>query len=70
MRDVVTHVRSSSVNEEFSPEERARASAYHRPLYFALLVDLAISVALFAALAWSSLGNWFFSPLEDRKSVV
>jgi STE24 endopeptidase len=58
------------MNEEFSPEERVRASAYHRPLYLALLADAAISVVLFAALAWSSLGDWLFSPLESVSPVA
>src|SRR5213593_1686522 len=28
------------MNDEFSPNERARARAYHRPLYLALLADV------------------------------
>ena len=55
---------------DFSVEERARATAYHRPLYLALLADAAISVALFAALAWSSLGDRLFSPLESLSPVA
>ncbi|HKN64001.1 MAG TPA: M48 family metalloprotease [Gaiellaceae bacterium] len=53
------------MNSEFSRDERARARAYHRPLYLALLADLALSVGLLAALAWSSLGDWLFSPLDS-----
>ena len=67
---MVTHVPSLRVNDEFSPEERARARAYHRPLYLALLGDLALGAGLLAALAWSSLGDWLFSPLESLSPVA
>ncbi|HEY2310166.1 MAG TPA: M48 family metalloprotease [Gaiellaceae bacterium] len=56
--------------EEFSPDERARARAYHRPHYFALLADLALGAGLLAALAWTSLGRWLFSPLESLSPVA
>jgi Zn-dependent protease with chaperone function len=56
--------------EEFSPDERARARAYHRPLYTALLVDLALTAGLLAALAWSPLGDWLFSPLRSLSPVA
>ena len=58
------------MNDEFSPEERARATAYHRPLYLALLVDIALAAGLLAALAWSSLGDWLFSPLESLSPIA
>ncbi|MGZ4394880.1 MAG: hypothetical protein ACXVZ2_05900, partial [Gaiellaceae bacterium] len=58
------------VAEEFSPDERARARAYHRPLYLALLVDVALAGGLLAALAWISLGDWLFSPLESLSPVA
>jgi Zn-dependent protease with chaperone function len=58
------------MNSEFSRDEIARAGAYHRPLYLALLGDLALSVALLAALAWSALGDWLFSPLESISPVA
>jgi STE24 endopeptidase len=58
------------MNEDFSPEERARARAYHRPLYRALLLDLVLAAGLLAALAWSSLGHWLFSPLESLSPVA
>jgi STE24 endopeptidase len=58
------------VDEEFSLEERARACAYHRPLYLALLIDVALGAGLLAALAWSSLGRWLFSPLESMSPVA
>jgi len=51
--------------QEFSPAERARARAYHRPLYLALLLDAALGVGVLAALAWSPLGHWFFAPLRS-----
>jgi STE24 endopeptidase len=60
----------NAVDAEFSPEERARARAYHRPLYLALLVDVALAVGLLAALAWSSLGHWLFSPLASISPVA
>src|SRR6266550_6000784 len=56
--------------EEFSPDEFARARAYHRPLYLALLVDVALAAGLLAALAWSSLGDWLFSPLTSFSPVA
>jgi STE24 endopeptidase len=56
--------------DEFSPGERARARAYHRPLYAALLLDVALAAGLLAALAWSGLGDWLFSPLESLSPVV
>ena len=56
--------------EEFSPQERARARAYHRPLYLALLVDVALGAGILAALAWSALGDWLFSPLESLAPVA
>ncbi len=56
--------------EEFSPDERARAHAYHRPLYFALLADVALGAVLLAVLAWTALGRWLFSPLESLSPVA
>jgi STE24 endopeptidase len=58
------------MNDEFSPEERARARTYHRPLYLALLMDVALAAGLIAALAWSSLGDWLFSPLSSLSPVA
>ena len=66
---MVTHVPSARMNGEFSADERARARAYHRPLYLALLGDVALSAGLLAALSWSSLGDWLFSPLESLSPV-
>ncbi len=51
--------------EDFAPEERVRARAYHRPLYVALLLDLALAAGVLAALAWSSLGDSLFSPARS-----
>ena len=42
------------MNDDFSPDERARANAYHRPLYLAQLVDLALAAGLLALLAWGA----------------
>jgi STE24 endopeptidase len=58
------------MESDFSPDERARASAYHRPLYLALLVDVALGAGLLAALAWTSLGDWLFSPLTSLHPVA
>ena len=55
---------------EFSPDERVRARTYHRPLYLALLLDAALAAGLLAALAWSPLGNWLFSPLHSLPPVA
>jgi STE24 endopeptidase len=59
-----------NAGDEFSPDERARARAYHGPLYAALLLDVALAAGLLAALAWSGLGDWLFSPLESLSPVV
>jgi STE24 endopeptidase len=53
------------MNEDFSPDERERAREYHGPLYLALLLDVALAAGLLAAVAWSSLGHWLFSPLDS-----
>lgn len=45
----------------FTEDERERARAYHRPLYLALLLDLALGAGILAALAWSRLGAWLYS---------
>lgn len=58
------------MNSEFSVEERARARAYHRPLCLVLLADAALAAGLYAALAWSSLGGWLFSPLDSLSPVA
>jgi STE24 endopeptidase len=58
------------MTDDFSREERARARAYHRPLYLALLGDVALAAGLLAALAWSTLGNWLFSPLTSLSPVA
>ena len=58
------------MESEFSPDERARARAYHQPLYLALLVDTALGAGLLAALAWTSLGDWLFSPLTSLSPVA
>ena len=57
------------MTEEFSAEERARSRRYHRPLYLALLADVALGAGLLAALAWSPLGDWLFSPLKSLSPV-
>ena len=59
-----------STGVAFSAEEVERARSYHRPLYLALLADTAIAAGLLAALAWSSLGHWLFSPLDSLSPVA
>jgi STE24 endopeptidase len=58
------------MEDGFSPDERVRAGAYHRPLYLALLVDVGLAAGLLAALAWSSLGDWLFAPLGSLSPVA
>src|SRR5215472_14431554 len=58
------------MESEFSAQERARSRQYHRPLYLALLLDVAVAAGLLAALAWSSLGDWLFSPLTSLPAVA
>jgi STE24 endopeptidase len=55
---------------DFSAGELARARAYHRPLYVALLLDLALAAGALAALAWSPLGEWMFSPFRSLSPVA
>jgi STE24 endopeptidase len=59
-----------NTTDEFSPDERARARAYHRPLYLALLLDVALAAGLLGALAWSPLGHWLFSPMKSLSPVA
>ena len=56
--------------EQFSPEERALARAYHLPLYIALLADLALAAGILAALAWSPLGDRLYSPVRPLPPVA
>jgi STE24 endopeptidase len=56
--------------EQFSAEERERARSYHRPLYVALLVDVALAAGILAALVWSALGDWLYSPLQSLPPVA
>jgi STE24 endopeptidase len=58
------------MEKDFSPDDRARARAYHRPLYLALLVDVALGAGVLAALAWTPLGDWLFSPLKSVQPVA
>jgi STE24 endopeptidase len=58
------------MDDEFSPDERARGRAYHRPLYLALLADVALAGGMLAALAWTSLGDRLFSTLTSLSPVV
>jgi STE24 endopeptidase len=42
---------------DFSHAEVERAAAYHRPLYLALALDLALGAGVLAGLAWTSAGR-------------
>src|SRR5581483_6896056 len=44
----------------FTDDDRARARAYHRPLYLALLLDLSFAVGVLAVFAWSRVGAWLY----------
>jgi STE24 endopeptidase len=50
---------------DFSHAERERAAAYHRPLYAALAVDLAVGAGVLATLAWGAPGRWASSAVES-----
>src|SRR5581483_7521193 len=65
LRTAPQEVMSPTAQGEFSSGERARSRAYHRPLYLALGVDLALATGVLVALAWSPLGDWLFSPLRS-----
>jgi STE24 endopeptidase len=56
--------------EEFSDADRARARAYHGPLYLALVVDVALGAVVLAALAWSVLGRWLYEPLASLPAAA
>jgi STE24 endopeptidase len=45
----------------FTPDEVARARAYHRPLYLALAADIAVSTVVTAVLAFGWLGDRLFA---------
>jgi Zn-dependent protease with chaperone function len=54
-----------SASLAFSHLDRQRAAAYHRPLYLALLVDLALGAGVLAALAWGWPGRALFSVVDS-----
>jgi STE24 endopeptidase len=47
----------------FTREQIERAKAYHRPLYWSMLLDLVIGTALLAVLAFASWGDWLYRQL-------
>jgi STE24 endopeptidase len=49
---------------DFSREDRARARRYHRPLYLAGAARLLLAVAVYALLAWSSVGDRLWSAVD------
>ena len=46
--------------DSFAAEEIARARAYHRPLYWALLLDWALQLAVLVAFAFTPAGEWLW----------
>jgi STE24 endopeptidase len=45
----------------FAADEVSRARSYHRPLYVALGLDLALQLGVLAAIAFGAPGDWFWS---------
>ena len=50
--------------EGFTDAQVARARGYHRPLYAALLADVALGLGLLAALAFTAFGDGLYEPVE------
>ena len=48
----------------FGAEQVARARRYHRPLYLAATVQLALRLLLLALAVFAALGGWLFEPLQ------
>jgi Zn-dependent protease with chaperone function len=49
---------------DFSHAEAERAAAYHRPLYGALALDLALGVAVLVAFAWTWVGRRLYDGVD------
>jgi STE24 endopeptidase len=49
----------------FSTEDVERSRRYHRPLYLALALDVALAAGVLAALAWSAAGDRLFSVVDS-----
>jgi Zn-dependent protease with chaperone function len=54
----------------FSAKDVERARSYHRPLYLALLLDVALAATVLAALAWTGLGDWLYSPVRSLSPLA
>jgi STE24 endopeptidase len=54
----------------FSAEEVERARRYHRPLYLALLLDVALAVGVLAVLAWAPVGDRLFSVVASLPAAA
>jgi STE24 endopeptidase len=48
----------------FPPEQIERARRYHRPLYVALALDLALSLAVLVLLVFTGFGGWLFGLVD------
>src|SRR4051794_18306788 len=48
----------------FGEEQVARARRYHRPLYAATLIGLALNLVFLALVVFGALGGWLFAPFE------
>src|SRR5262249_55207104 len=68
----VTHVPSTPMATvfAFSTEDVERARSYHRPLYLALVLDVAVAAGVLAALAWSAAGDRLFSVVDSLPPVA
>lgn len=51
-------------SRDFSHAEAERAAAYHRPLYDALALDLALGAAVLAAFAWTWMGRRLYAGVD------
>jgi STE24 endopeptidase len=60
-RHLISVTKSVDPTVFFTPDEVAQARAYHRPLYFALAADIALSTVVTALLAFSWLGDRLFA---------
>src|SRR5262249_22766547 len=58
----VTKLRYFDVNpaDSFAADEIARARAYHRPLYLALLLDWTLQLLVLVAFAFTRAGDWLW----------
>jgi STE24 endopeptidase len=51
--------------EVFGEEQVKRSRRYHRPIYVARVVGIALGVLVLGLLSFSVLGDWLYTPVED-----